>query len=130
MNERPTPETNKEANWTDAVGWYVTLEFAKTMERQRDDAREQAKLGWLRNSETDLFYGEALKERDEARENAKKWFRDYTKVFADYQNKAEIADLLLRSLESLLAKVECGTAINCELCDSARAAIANAKGTK
>ncbi len=35
---------------------------------------------------------------------------------------------LLEALEQLLAKVECGTALQCELCDKARATIAKAKG--
>jgi cytochrome c5 len=39
-------------------------------------------------------------------------------------------DALLEALEGLLAKVECGTALDCKLCDAARAAIAAAKGAK
>jgi hypothetical protein len=35
---------------------------------------------------------------------------------------------LLATLEALLAKVHCGTALECPLCDAARAAIAKAKG--
>lgn len=35
---------------------------------------------------------------------------------------------LLDALKNLLAKVECGTALYCELCDAARAAIAKAEG--
>lgn len=38
------------------------------------------------------------------------------------------APCLLEALEGLLAKVECGTALDCDLCDAARAAIAKARG--
>ena len=35
---------------------------------------------------------------------------------------------LLHALQQLLAKVECGTALECLLCEAARAAIAKAEG--
>ena len=35
---------------------------------------------------------------------------------------------LLSALTGLLSKVECGSSLECELCDAARAAIAKAKG--
>lgn len=35
---------------------------------------------------------------------------------------------LYAALEKLLAKVECGTAINCAVCDAARAALSSARG--
>lgn len=38
------------------------------------------------------------------------------------------APALYEALEALLAKVECGTALHCELCDEARAALRQARG--
>lgn len=35
---------------------------------------------------------------------------------------------LYAALEKLLAKVECGTALNCAVCDAARAALSSARG--
>lgn len=35
---------------------------------------------------------------------------------------------LLEALQALMRKVECGTALHCEVCDQARAAIAKARG--
>lgn len=37
---------------------------------------------------------------------------------------------LLDALTALLAKVHCGTALECSLCDAARAAITKAKGAR
>lgn len=97
-----TPETSKEANYSDASGWFVPLKFAESLELQRNEALKQARFGWERHAEKDAAYGEALKQRD----------------------------ALLSALEALLEKVHCGTALNCDLCNGARAAIALVKGAQ
>ena len=53
-------------------------------------------------------------------------------AFAAWNRRAGQAHVagLLEALEGLLAKVKCGTALDCKLCDAARAAIAAAKGAK
>lgn len=46
----------------------------------------------------------------------------------DNANLIEAAPELLDALTGLLGKVECGSSLECELCDAARSAIAKAKG--
>lgn len=48
----------------------------------------------------------------------------------EYANARLIAAApdLLEAIQALLRKVECGTALHCDLCDAARAAIAKATG--
>lgn len=49
---------------------------------------------------------------------------------ADSLHSAELRDIassLYDALKRLLAKVECGTALDCGLCDAARAALAKAE---
>jgi hypothetical protein len=45
-----------------------------------------------------------------------------------FEAAADTVAELLEALEGLLAKVECGSALHCEVCDKARAAVAKAKG--
>jgi len=42
MNTRPTPETDKMCQWSDSNGWIVDIDFARRLERERDEAREYA----------------------------------------------------------------------------------------
>jgi hypothetical protein len=41
MNTRPTPETNKISQWSDNHGWTVDIDFARKLERERDEARDE-----------------------------------------------------------------------------------------
>lgn len=62
--ERPTPETDAKKFYSDIGGWVAPAVFAATLERQRDEAREQARYGWERHAEKDAAYGKALAQRD------------------------------------------------------------------
>jgi kynureninase len=42
MNTQPTHETNKISQWSDSHGWIVDIDFARKLERERDEAREYA----------------------------------------------------------------------------------------
>ena len=52
---------------------------------------------------------------------------DRSEVAANARLLAAAPDLL-EALQLLMRKVECGTALHCEICDQARAAIAKARG--
>jgi len=71
MNTQPTPETNKISQWSDHHGWIVDIDFARKLERERDEAREQAndmREKWLAKGQCCEYLGaelhEAIKQRD------------------------------------------------------------------
>lgn len=70
--ERPTPETDAKKFYSDIGEWVAPAVFAETLERQRDEAREQARYGWERHAEKDEAYGKALAQRDRLLEALKK----------------------------------------------------------
>jgi hypothetical protein len=55
---------------SDALRQETRLSLALT--EQRDEALKQARYGWERHAEKDRSYGEALRQRDEAREALRK----------------------------------------------------------
>lgn len=65
--ERPTPDTDAEASIHEG-DWcqhgHVPADFARRLERERDEARKQARYGWERSAEKDAAYGKALAQRD------------------------------------------------------------------
>lgn len=68
---RPTPETDAAlADRNSSVA--VDADFARTLERQRDEAVRQARYGWERSAEKDAAYGKALAQRDRLLEALKR----------------------------------------------------------
>ena len=72
MNNRPTPETDAAAS--PHIGFYscatVTANFARRLERERDEAREAFVIATDQMVIAQCNVREANKERDEAREEA------------------------------------------------------------
>jgi hypothetical protein len=50
MSDRPTPETRAAAQWSDNCGWSVDIDFARRLERQRDELLEALELIIGKNS--------------------------------------------------------------------------------
>ncbi len=86
MNERPTPETDAEA-WieTDRANAVVFAKFARKLERERDEAREQRdrlRVQLNHYTQANEMAEQAFRERDEAHKIAERaiddlaWFND------------------------------------------------------
>lgn len=62
---------NLEYQAAEAASWRATARdkgySAREVAKERDEAQKQARLAWERQAEKDRAYGEALRERDEAR---------------------------------------------------------------
>lgn len=106
--DRPTPETDAECFVND--GDFVTGDFARRLERERDVARENTKAwhGEYRalndlHRELGLKHKEALRQRDEARENLTKACEDEHRMAVEVANITAQRDRLLEALEALLA---------------------------
>ena len=71
MNDRPTPETEDADYVVDSdERVFVCIDFARRLERERDEAREQAAFAWKAKSKADDYVVTIKRERDEAREHA------------------------------------------------------------
>lgn len=76
MSERPTPETDEAERMAFAQEYMVPTDFARRLERERDQAREERdKLKQLLAADSenvDAYLG-VCTERDEAREKAERY---------------------------------------------------------
>jgi uncharacterized coiled-coil DUF342 family protein len=104
-----TQETDKQA--VGVIGWYscatVPADFARKLERERDEAREDAKRATydaaqetIKVSTVKSHWIEACRERDIARESAERYRR---KTLSQDANLAEAHRLLDAAKESLNA---------------------------
>lgn len=81
------------------VALRVRLEEA---ERERDEALKQARYAWERHAEKDRAYGDALRERDEARAKAAAYERDWYEAKSEFGTAAAKLRESVRTLEAAL----------------------------
>jgi hypothetical protein len=65
-----TPETNKISQWSDSHGWIVDIDFARRLERERDEAREACDTCdayLLANEQLRIDLGKIKRQWDETR---------------------------------------------------------------
>ena len=82
MNDRPTPETDAETNYCDAMPdmpW-VDAEVARKLERERDEAREEAEY-WKEAAKVPSGIFRSLEmARDQAKRDAEYYRARYEKL--------------------------------------------------
>ena len=82
MNERPTPETDCESGFFD-METGVSADFARRLERERDEARDELKKLEGAYEDATNYYARIIEltyERDETRKEVKYWQELYRTV--------------------------------------------------